>query len=234
MLKDTLHFLKEIQYNNNREWFSDNKPLYTAAKEEFETFVADLIPQVQEIDPSVGHIEVKDCTYRIYRDTRFSPDKTPYKTHMGAYINRRGKKSPYAGYYVHISPAEGSLWGGGLYCPDKDILRAVRWDIYDNIDEFLGLKKQIEHSGYSFSSEDVLKKNPVGFPKDWEHGDLLRYKHYEVLRPMTDDILYGDAIMENTVKAFKDIVAINRFLNFTIDENFSPDGSYAHSITHKP
>ncbi|MDD4820035.1 MAG: DUF2461 domain-containing protein [Flavobacteriales bacterium] len=234
MLKDTLHFLKEIQYNNNREWFNDNKQLYTSAKEEFDAFVEKLIPEVQQIDPSIGHVEVKDCTYRIYRDTRFSPNKTPYKTHMGAYINRRGKKSPYAGYYVHISPAEGSLWGGGLYCPDKDILRAIRWDIYDNIDEFLGLKKDMEKAGYSFSKDDMLKKNPLGFPKEWEQADLLRYKHYDMLRSIPDEVLYGNDLMSQTVKAFEGIVGLNRFFNFTIDENFSSDGTYAHSITHKP
>ena len=94
--------------------------------------VEELIPSLQRIDPELGPLTLSECTYRIYRDTRFSPDKTPYKVHMGAYINRQGKKSPFAGYYVHISPVEGSLWGGGLYCPDPRIPKAVREDIYEH------------------------------------------------------------------------------------------------------
>ena len=101
MLETTTSFLSSLAKNNNREWFADNKG-------EFESFVEELIPMVQEMDPGIGHVTLSDCTYRIYRDTRFSADKTPYKNHFGAYINRHGKKSPYAGYYIHISPAEGS------------------------------------------------------------------------------------------------------------------------------
>ena len=111
MLETTTSFLSSLAKNNNREWFEDNKGKYLDAKEEFESFVEELIPMVQEMDPGIGHVTLSDCTYRIYRDTRFSADKTPCKNHFGAYINRHGKKSPYAGYYVRLSPAEGCVVG---------------------------------------------------------------------------------------------------------------------------
>ncbi|MBO4961989.1 MAG: DUF2461 domain-containing protein [Flavobacteriales bacterium] len=219
MIQKILDFLKALAENNNREWFAAHRNDYLEAKDTFEHLVEKLIPIVLEIDPAVGHLEVKDCTYRIYRDIRFSPDKRPYKTHMGAYINRRGKKSPYAGYYIHLDPTHGSLWGGGLYCPDADTLRAVRMDIYDNIDEFLVLNNSLEKSGFVLSREDSLKKIPAGFPRDFPHGEFLKMKHYDMYRPITDDVLCDEnRLIEETRRAFAAMMPMNRFLNYTIDE----------------
>lgn len=219
MIQKILDFLKALAENNNREWFAAHRNDYLEAKDTFEHLVEKLIPIVLEIDPAVGHLEIKDCTYRIYRDIRFSPDKRPYKTHMGAYINRRGKKSPYAGYYIHLEPTHGSLWGGGLYCPDADTLRAVRMDIYDNIDEFLVLNNSLEKSGFVLSREDSLKKIPAGFPRDFPHGEFLKMKHYDMYRPITDDVLCDEnRLIEETRRAFAAMMPMNRFLNYTIDE----------------
>lgn len=219
MIQKILDFLKALAENNNREWFAAHRNDYLEAKDTFEHLVEKLIPIVLEIDPAVGHLEVKDCTYRIYRDIRFSPDKRPYKTHMGAYINRRGKKSPYAGYYIHLDPTHGSLWGGGLYCPDADTLRAVRMDIYDNIDEFLVLNNSLEKSGFVLSREDSLKKIPAGFPRDFPHGEFLKMKHYDMYRPITDDVLCDEnRLIEESRRAFAAMMPMNRFLNYTIDE----------------
>ena len=158
MLDKTLKFLSDLARNNNRPWFNAHKDRYLEAKAEFEAMVEELIPSLQRIDPELGPLTLSECTYRIYRDTRFSPDKTPYKVHMGAYINRQGKKSPFAGYYVHISPVEGSLWGGGLYCPDPRILKAVREDIYENIDEFLAILHDPAFAAhFRLSEHDKLK-----------------------------------------------------------------------------
>ena len=219
MIQKILDFLKALAENNNREWFAAHRNDYLEAKDTFEHLVEKLIPIVLEIDPAVGHLEIKDCTYRIYRDIRFSPDKRPYKTHMGAYINRRGKKSPYAGYYIHLDPTHGSLWGGGLYCPDADTLRAVRMDIYDNIDEFLVLNNSLEKSGFVLSREDSLKKIPAGFPRDFPHGEFLKMKHYDMYRPITDDVLCDEnSLIEESRRAFAAMMPMNRFLNYTIDE----------------
>ena len=219
MIQKILDFLKALAENNNREWFAAHRNEYLEAKDTFEHLVEKLIPIVLEIDPAVGHLEIKDCTYRIYRDIRFSPDKRPYKTHIGAYINRRGKKSPYAGYYIHLDPTHGSLWGGGLYCPDADTLRAVRMDIYDNIDEFLVLNNSLEKSGFVLSREDSLKKIPAGFPRDFPHGEFLKMKHYDMYRPITDDVLCDEnRLIEETRRAFAAMMPMNRFLNYTIDE----------------
>jgi len=95
-----LSFLKDIAANNNREWFAEHKEEYLAAREDFEQGVALLIGRLAKMDPGVAHITVKDATYRFYRDTRFSPDKSPYKRHFGAYICAHGKKALHGGYYI--------------------------------------------------------------------------------------------------------------------------------------
>ena len=95
-----LSFLKDVAANNNREWFAEHKEEYLAAREDFEQGVALLIGRLTKMDPSVAHITVKDATYRFYRDTRFSPDKSPYKRHFGAYICAHGKKALHGGYYI--------------------------------------------------------------------------------------------------------------------------------------
>ena len=105
-MKDVFNFLAELQQNNNREWFNENKGKYLAIREKFEAFAGQLIERISGWDEDIAssQLGVKDCTYRIYRDTRFSKNKEPYKTHMGIFICKEGKKSPYAGYYLHLEP----------------------------------------------------------------------------------------------------------------------------------
>lgn len=100
--KIILAFLKNIAANNNREWFQEHKSEYEAVKKEFEAGVEDVITTLTTIDSEIAHLKVKDCTYRFYRDTRFSPDKSPYKRHLGAFICAKGRKALRGGYYIHL------------------------------------------------------------------------------------------------------------------------------------
>ena len=101
-MKIVLDFINQLSLNNNKEWFDKNKSFYQEAKHCFETFTQQLIANIETFDPTIRGLQVKDCTYRIYRDLRFSKDKTPYKTHFGAYICPNGKKSGLGGYYFHL------------------------------------------------------------------------------------------------------------------------------------
>ena len=130
-MEDIIRFLEQLRRHNNREWFEANKLWYRDVKARFDGLVARLIDAIAAFDPSVAGLAVKDCTYRIYRDTRFSPNKEPYKTHFGAYFCPRGKKSGYAGYYFHVEPQGDGLIGGhllsaGLYMPEPNVLKSVR------------------------------------------------------------------------------------------------------------
>ena len=106
MLQTSITFLRELIANNNKEWFDANRNFYQKARIEFDGFVDRLINEIRLFDPTIGSITAKDCVYRIYRDVRFSPDKTPYKNHFGAYIAQGGRKSLLGGYYLHVEPAD--------------------------------------------------------------------------------------------------------------------------------
>ena len=136
LIKDIFAFLKELRENNNREWFAEHKATYIHLKSGYEELVDELIGRIALWDEEVRNLKAKDCVYRIYRDVRFSPDKSPYKTHFGAYIcGFRGRNSGRCGYYIHIEPGR-SLLGGGCYCPEPALLKRLRQDIYDNMDFF--------------------------------------------------------------------------------------------------
>ena len=102
-MKEVVMFLRQLKANNNKEWFTEHKAEYQSAQAKFNAFCEELIHRIEEFDPSVRGLTLKDCTYRIYRDLRFSKDKSPYKTHMGVYVCRGGKKSGYSGYYFHVA-----------------------------------------------------------------------------------------------------------------------------------
>ena len=106
IMKEVFDFLAQLSRNNNREWFNANKETYLQVREKFEDFAGQLIGKIAGWDEDIANsnLQVKDCTYRMYRDTRFSKDKVPYKTHMGIFICKGGKKSPNAGYYLHLEP----------------------------------------------------------------------------------------------------------------------------------
>lgn len=110
-----LDFLKVLAANNNREWFQEHKAEYLSVQADFEELLAGVIARLSPWDESVAHVLPRDCTYRIYRDVRFSSDKSPYKTHIGGYINARGKKSNHCGYYLHLEPGNCML-AGGSWC----------------------------------------------------------------------------------------------------------------------
>jgi len=139
-----LKFLNQLKDNNNRDWFNENKKEFVELKKQFEVYIDQLIPKVKQLDGFNGSLSAKDCIFRIYRDVRFSKNKDPYKTHFGAYLANDGRKSRFAGYYIHIEP-NGSFAGGGVYHPEASVLKELRYEIMDRTDEF---KKIISVPGF--------------------------------------------------------------------------------------
>jgi len=123
--KRILRFLRQVMANNNREWFQEHKKEYEAVRADFEQGVQQTIARIMTFDESIGHLKVKDCTYRFYRDTRFSKDKSPYKNHLGAYISAHGKKSLHGGYYIHLEPGHCMVACGNYWLP-TNILTSCR------------------------------------------------------------------------------------------------------------
>jgi uncharacterized protein (TIGR02453 family) len=218
--KNITDFLKQLSENNNREWFNDNRKSYETAWGEFVEFTKQFILAVASIDKGVAYLEPKDCLFRIYRDVRFSTDKSPYKSNFGAYVVKGGKKSPYAGYYVHVDPT-GNFLAGGIYMPMPDILKKVRTEIYENPTDFLSIIQSpsfVKHFS-ELDQSDKLKTNPKDFPKDFEHIDLLRHKSYTVSKNITDSTLHSSLFMNEIIDVFKTLHPFNNFINNAIDNN---------------
>ena len=134
-VKKINHFLQDVAAHNNREWFQEHKVEYLAAKSDFEEGISKAIAHYAGFDDEIAHLQVKDCTFRFYRDIRFSSDKSPYKRHFGAYICAHGKKSLRGGYYIHVEPGH-CLLAVGAYCLPTNILTSCRNEIMGNIDEW--------------------------------------------------------------------------------------------------
>lgn len=204
--KKILSFLTAVSANNNRPWFQEHKAEYLAAKEDFEAGIAQAITRIAAFDPSIAHITLRDATYRFYRDTRFSPDKSPYKRHLGAYIAAHGKKALHGGYYIHLEPGHCMLACGSYYLPTP-ILTACRNEIMANKEEWLRCVRNedflrifgtpggdFDQSERGFGLE-MLKTCPAGFPKDIQgvtgpqHGSFMRItkKEYKRLKKAFGD-----------------------------------------------
>lgn len=208
--KSTFNFLKALKRNNNRDWFAKNKHLYEDAKRDFEILVDELIRRITDFDPTVLGLQPKDCTFRIYKDVRFSKDKTPYKINMGASINEGGRKMPIPGYYFHLEPG-GCFLAGGLYMPAPDKLLAVRKKIEGSKGGFRKIVTSKEFKKYWELWEDKLKTAPKGFPKDHTDIEYLKYKSFTVFHNVGDEVVLSPQIFSYCEKAFK---VMKPFLDF--------------------
>ena len=217
-MKNVLPFLEELKENNDRDWFQQNKSQYLEAKMEFESFIGDLIPQLAEIDKDIAGLEARQCVFRIYRDVRFSPDKSPYKLNMGAAMTKGGRKSPFATYYVHIEP--GNVFaGGGIWMPHAAALKAMRQEVYYNADEFkkiLGSTEFTKH--FSGLDGDKLKRPPRDFPADFPDIELLKYKSYIVGGRIDDTILPSGDLQGKLLEFFRALYPFNRFINRALSD----------------
>ena len=213
--KSTLDFLTAIKCNNNRDWFLANRPSYLDAKDNFESFVQGVIDRIILFDPIIKGLEAKSCVFRINRDIRFSNDKSPYKSHFGAFIVRGGKKNgdKYAGYYFHIEPGA-SIMAGGAYTPPAPWLSAIREKISDSPEEFMKITGEKDFIKYFKSIDgEKLKTAPKGYPKDHPQIELLKYKSYLVVNEAPDKLVLSKDYMDHVVNVFKAMKPLNDYLN---------------------
>lgn len=220
--KDIFLFLSDLKENNYKEWFHENKPRYQLAKKEFEQLIAHSIADIAQFDGSVKNMDPKKCIFRINRDIRFSKDKSPYKTNLGGFITPGGRNGGYAGYYIHIEPNNCFL-AGGIYMPPADRLKAVRREIYENTDDFKKIinEKNFKKHFKEISSEDQLKNAPKGFPKDFEDVDLLKHKHYTVMKPINESLVTSEKYLDEIRETFRALYPFNNFINEAINYQLS-------------
>ena len=211
----TLKFLKDLKKNNNKPWFEKNKSVYLDAKKDMDHFVEQVIEGFGKTDPEIATLHPTDCTYRIYRDVRFSKDKTPYKTHMGAYLNKGGKKAPTAGYYFHLEPGR-NMAGGGLWMPQAPELNKVRQEIDYSFSEWskiLGDKNFKKNFADGLEQEDLLTRPPKGYDAENPAIEYLKLKSFIVTRSFTDAEVQSKTFIKEIIKTFTSMKAFVSFLN---------------------
>lgn len=217
-MEKIFRFLSDIAIHNDREWFHAHRHLYEEAQAEFVGVVETMIEHIGRFDSEVTGLPVKSTLYRFYRDTRFSPDKSPYKRHLGAYINPRGKKSSHGGYYLHLEPSN-CLLAGGAYCLEMPVLRAVRQSIVDRTDEFRTI---VENAAFRklfpVLGETRLKTLPAGFPRDFPYPDYLRPKDYSVCHRLPDGFFLSPDWAERAAGIFRTMKSFLDFVNDTVDD----------------
>ena len=223
-MEEVLNFLNDLRLNNNKEWFDINKERYLKKKEYIESFTQNLLNGISEFDETAKFLTPKDCTYRIYRDTRFSQDKTPYKTHIGIFINPPyGKKSYRMGYYLHLEPRN-CMIGVGNVCLPPAMITSIRKSIKDNIEEYLDIIEDQEFKKiYKKIGENPVKTAPKGFSKEWEYIDLVRPKDYYCSHSLTDKTVVSKNFLNKALKIFKTGKPFMDFINYTVDEMDDPD-----------
>lgn len=226
-MKEIIAYLRQLRTNNNREWFKAHKDEFLKHQTRFHELVEEVIKEISVFDQSIVNLTPKDCTYRIYRDVRFSSDKSPYKCHFGAFIAKGGKKSGNSGYYFHISTGGEKeypychMLAAGDYCCDPDVLKILREDIVNGKGDFERVVKQADAS-FHLEQEGALKRNPKGFPADAPYSDYLRLKYYCLTSLLDDDFWEGEDLARRivakfaTTKPFLDY--INRAIDFSREE----------------
>ena len=210
-LKKVWDFLSELAENNNKPWFDAHKDMYKEALSDAQLFAEQLILGLSKFDKDVAGLTVKDCTYRIYRDLRFSLDKTPYKTHWGVYVCPQGKKSGNAGYYVHIEPKQECMLVSGLYMPSPLALKSVREEIMCNGKGFDAAIRACK--GFELDWSSALKRVPQGWnPKD-EFSEYYKLKDFDVIQPITKAQVLAPDFLEFVVAEFEKTYPLTELLN---------------------
>ena len=207
-----MNFLSNLAMHNNKPWFDEHRDEYQAAKEDHVVFIGALIAEMAKIDPAMGELKPKDCIFRIFRDVRFSKDKTPYKAHFGAAFSKSGKKFPGAGYYLHVEPGGKCFAGGGMWMPEPAVLKAVRQEIDYNFKEFekiVGDKKFKKLFGNV--EGERLVKTPQGYAEAHPAIEYLKLKSFTVSNNMPDTDLTGKQAAKKVMEVF---TAMQPFVEF--------------------
>ena len=221
--KDTLQFLDDLKANNNREWFLDNKKRYETFKKDYHQLVADFLDAMKPLDPSLEMLEVKNCTFRINRDIRFSKDKSPYKSHLGVWLSSGAKGMNRSGYYVQLEKGA-SFIAGGLYSPEAEDLKKMRKEIaffHDDLEEILNEKDfKKEFGDFDRNENNTLKNPPRGYEKDHPAIEFLKLKSFEATQKFDiSEVTKKDFVAKMSKKLIA-LKPLNDFINRALIREF--------------
>lgn len=217
--KSSADFLRRLDKNNNKAWFDEHRGAYEAAKSDFEQFVESVLRGAETMIPELGGRKAKDAIFRIYKDVRFSKDKTPYKNNMGAGFGKyEKKKMNAAGYYIHFQPGANFV-GGGIWMPDGPALKAIRQEIDYNWAEF---QKIIGKASFKKMFGDLdesmkLKKLPKGYDAENPAIEYLKLKSFTVGRQLEDKDLHEKNAVKLVLDSIKEMKPLVDFLNRAVE-----------------
>lgn len=217
--QSTFDFLNQLRENNNREWFQANRELFDAARLQFMDFAEQVLHGLVAMDKRIPEdIPVSKCVYRIYRDIRFSLDKTPYKGYFSAAYSPTGRSTELPGYYIHIQPGQ-SFVTAGLWHPSKERLAAIRQEIDYNSADFRSIVEAplfLQHAG--LDQEDRLKKAPSGYSADHPDIEFLRLKSFTATKSFSDNEMMQADATEMILSAFQALQPFQEFLYQAVEE----------------
>ena len=222
-MKEIINFLKDLQKNNTREWFNENKQRYQQAQQKWNDFCMELIYEVGKFDPSIAKLTLRDCTYRIYRDTRFSNDKSPYKTHFGVFLCPGGKKSMHAGYYFHLGTGgsnnypDGFMIASGNYCYEPRTIKLLHEDICYGWDEFRDNVIGKADPRFEVDMEGALKRVPREFPADAPYADWMRLKNFCLNMYVDKKFVTAPNLAQRLAEIFCTSKPFNDYINRAVD-----------------
>lgn len=212
--KESLQFIDDLTENNNRDWFLDNKKRYEKFKADYQNLVAEFLAEMKPLDPSLELLEVKNCTFRINRDIRFSKDKTPYKNHLGIWMSSGAKGANRAGYYIHIGKNE-SFVAGGFYSPEAEDLKKVRKEIaffYDDLEEIVA-EKAFKKIYEKLDTSNSLKNAPKDYEKDHPAIEFLKLKSFTATQKFEYNEATKSDFVKKTVEKLIVLKPLNDFIN---------------------
>ena len=217
---EALQFIEDLKNNNNKEWFHENKKRYEFFKKEYQNLIAEILQEMKPLDASLANLEVKNCTFRINRDIRFSKDKSPYKSNMGIWLstNRNYKNSP--GYYIHYEKGS-SFIAGGLYCPEAEELKKVRKEIaffYEDLEKISSnatFKK--EFGTLDRDETNVLKKAPKDYDPNHPAIEFLKLKSFTATQKISDELFIDKDFAKKITEKLIALKPLNEFLNRALE-----------------
>ena len=217
---EALQFIEDLKNNNNKEWFHENKKRYEFFKKEYQNLIAEILQEMKPLDASLANLEVKNCTFRINRDIRFSKDKSPYKSNMGIWLstNKNYKNSP--GYYIHYEKGS-SFIAGGLYCPEAEELKKVRKEIaffYEDLEKISSnatFKK--EFGTLDRDETNVLKKAPKDYDPNHPAIEFLKLKSFTATQKISDELFIDKDFAKKITEKLIALKPLNEFLNRALE-----------------
>ena len=218
--KEALQFFEDLVANNNTEWMHANKKRYENFKKDYHQYIASVLAEMKPLDRTLEPLEIKNCTFRINRDIRFSKDKSPYKTNIGIWFtqNKNSKNSP--GYYIHYEKGK-SFIAGGVWCPEPEELKKIRKEIeffHDDLEKIVADKSfKKEFQELTRDDTNSLKNAPKGFDPNHPAIEFLKLKSYTASQKVDDKIFTEPDFSKKIAQKLIALKPMNDFLKRALE-----------------